>query len=77
VFDKQAKPAVIAAPVTVPAVLAKTGRELAQFARTVLNPERVFVFTAFTFSVIISGRFSVDALNRIASLLLASLGTGG
>jgi polyferredoxin len=83
VFDKQPKPAIKPAiklaikPAIKSAILAKTGRELGQFARTILNPERVFVFTAFIFSVVISGQFSVDALNRIASLLLVSLRVGG
>jgi polyferredoxin len=66
VFDRSPKiravPAAFAGKKMLPALI--------NFKRTILDPERVFIFSAFTFSVIISGKFSVDALNRIGSLVL-------
>ena len=38
-----------------------------------LDPRILFLFSAFTFSVIISNKFVPDALNRIASLLTGGL----
>lgn len=42
-----------------------------------LNPKYVFIFSAFTFGVVISSSLSTDGINRILSAFLAALQLGG
>jgi len=49
----------------------KTG--FSRFVQGILEPKNLFVFSAFTFSVIISSKFVPDALERIIKLLAGGL----
>lgn len=42
------------------------GTSFGRFVQAILEPEYLFVFTAFTLSVVVSGKFVPDALDRLA-----------
>ena len=44
-----------------------------RFLQSILEPQKLFVFSAFTFGAIMSGSFVTDALRRIAHLVAGGL----